>query len=193
MHGGRTPTGLDAVEWVVRAAELGAGEIMLTSMDRDGTRDGYDLELTRTIRGRWTCRSSPRAASARSSTLRKVFWRARPMRCWRRRSSTTAGTRSPRRRSTWPRVGSVCARSSRRARRRAATERAAVGRILADRATRWSSPLCAAECCGHRRRGGGASGLLSHRNGLWRGRRAATPRSATLEAPKGAPPASRCR
>ena len=49
VHGGRTPTGMDAEEWAVRAAELGAGEIMLTSMDRDGTLDGYDLELTRTI------------------------------------------------------------------------------------------------------------------------------------------------
>jgi cyclase len=49
LHGGRTPTGIDAVEWATRGAELGAGEILLTSMDKDGTRDGYDLELTRTI------------------------------------------------------------------------------------------------------------------------------------------------
>ena len=49
LHGGRTPTGIDAEEWAVRAAGLGAGEFMLTSMDRDGTLDGYDLELTRTI------------------------------------------------------------------------------------------------------------------------------------------------
>ena len=49
VHGGRTPTGIDAVAWAVRAAELGAGEFMLTSMDRDGTLDGYDLELTRTV------------------------------------------------------------------------------------------------------------------------------------------------
>ena len=49
VHGGRTPTGIDAVEWAVRAAELGAGEFMLTSMDRDGTLDGYDLELTRAV------------------------------------------------------------------------------------------------------------------------------------------------
>ena len=49
VHGGRTPTGLDAVEWAVRCEELGAGEILLTSMDRDGTRDGFDLELTRAI------------------------------------------------------------------------------------------------------------------------------------------------
>ncbi len=45
-HGGRTPTKLDAVEWAARCATLGAGEILLTSMDRDGVRTGYDLELT---------------------------------------------------------------------------------------------------------------------------------------------------
>jgi cyclase len=48
-HGGRTPTGLDAVEWAERVEELGAGEILLTSMDRDGTKDGFDLPLTRAI------------------------------------------------------------------------------------------------------------------------------------------------
>jgi imidazole glycerol-phosphate synthase subunit HisF len=48
-HGGRTPTGLDAVEWARRVADLGAGEILLTSMDRDGTKEGFDLELTRAV------------------------------------------------------------------------------------------------------------------------------------------------
>jgi cyclase len=48
-HGGRNPTGLDAVAYAQEVAELGAGEILLTSMDRDGTRDGFDLELTRAI------------------------------------------------------------------------------------------------------------------------------------------------
>ncbi len=48
-HGGRRPTGQDAVAWARAAEALGAGEILLTSMDRDGTRDGYDLELTRAI------------------------------------------------------------------------------------------------------------------------------------------------
>ncbi len=48
-HGGRQPTGIDAVEWCVRMAEYGAGEILLTSMDRDGTRDGFDLDLTRSV------------------------------------------------------------------------------------------------------------------------------------------------
>jgi imidazole glycerol-phosphate synthase subunit HisF len=48
-HGGRNPTGIDAVQWSKRMANYGAGEILLTSMDRDGTKAGYDLELTRTI------------------------------------------------------------------------------------------------------------------------------------------------
>jgi cyclase len=48
-HGGRRPTGLDAVDWARRMAELGAGEILLTSMDRDGTRSGYDLPLLRAV------------------------------------------------------------------------------------------------------------------------------------------------
>jgi cyclase len=48
-HGGRKPTGLGAVSWAAEAERLGAGEILLTSMDRDGTRDGFDLELTRQV------------------------------------------------------------------------------------------------------------------------------------------------
>lgn len=49
IHGGRTPTGIDALEWIKRGEQLGAGEILLTSMDRDGTKDGYDIELTRAV------------------------------------------------------------------------------------------------------------------------------------------------
>ncbi len=49
IHGGRTPTGIEAVSWAEKMEHLGAGEILLTSMDRDGTRDGYDIELTRTV------------------------------------------------------------------------------------------------------------------------------------------------
>ncbi|MEI7859802.1 MAG: imidazole glycerol phosphate synthase subunit HisF [Acidimicrobiales bacterium] len=51
-HGGRTSTGIDALQWAERCAALGAGELLVTSMDRDGTRDGFDLELTRQIAGR---------------------------------------------------------------------------------------------------------------------------------------------
>lgn len=49
VNGGRVPTGIDAIEWAVRGVELGAGEILLTSMDADGTLAGFDLELTRTV------------------------------------------------------------------------------------------------------------------------------------------------
>jgi cyclase len=48
-YGGRKPTGIDAISWALRCVELGAGEFLVTSMDRDGTKDGYDIELTRTI------------------------------------------------------------------------------------------------------------------------------------------------
>ncbi|MGV0837009.1 imidazole glycerol phosphate synthase subunit HisF [Mycolicibacterium thermoresistibile] len=50
-HGGRRGTGIDAVEWAVRGAELGVGEILLNSMDRDGTKDGFDLPMLRAVRG----------------------------------------------------------------------------------------------------------------------------------------------
>ena len=49
INGGRTPTDLDALDWAMKAAELGAGEILLTSMNYDGTKDGYDLALTKAI------------------------------------------------------------------------------------------------------------------------------------------------
>jgi len=48
-HGGRTPMGIDAVKWAIHMEAMGAGEILLTSMDRDGTKDGYDIELTRSV------------------------------------------------------------------------------------------------------------------------------------------------
>ena len=49
IHGGRTPTGLEPVAWAKRVEELGAGEIVLTSMDADGTNAGYDLPITRAV------------------------------------------------------------------------------------------------------------------------------------------------
>jgi cyclase len=54
VHGGRTPTGLDAEEWAVKGVEMGAGEILLTSMDRDGTQSGFDIALTSAISRRVT-------------------------------------------------------------------------------------------------------------------------------------------
>jgi cyclase len=69
-HGGRKPTTLDAVAWCVRMAELGAGEILLTSMDRDGTRDGFDLELTRAVADRVAI---PVIASGGVGTLEHLY------------------------------------------------------------------------------------------------------------------------
>ncbi|MCX7621753.1 MAG: imidazole glycerol phosphate synthase subunit HisF [Acidimicrobiales bacterium] len=65
-HGGRTPVDLDAIEWSRRIEQLGAGEILLTSMDRDGTKDGFDLELTRAVT---TATSVPVIASGGVGTL----------------------------------------------------------------------------------------------------------------------------
>jgi cyclase len=70
VHGGRTPTGKDAVAWALEGERLGAGEILLTSMDRDGTRDGYDLELTRAIA---EAVRIPVIASGGAGTLEHLF------------------------------------------------------------------------------------------------------------------------
>jgi cyclase len=70
VNGGRTPTGLDAVWWAGRVEELGAGEILLTSMDADGTKMGYDLELTRTISERVNI---PVIASGGAGTIRHIY------------------------------------------------------------------------------------------------------------------------
>lgn len=69
-YGGRKPTGLDVLSWAVRAEGLGAGEILLTSMDRDGTKDGYDLELTRAVSERV---SIPVIASGGAGTFEHFY------------------------------------------------------------------------------------------------------------------------
>jgi cyclase len=70
IHGGRTPTGIDAVEWARLMEELGAGEILLTSMDRDGTKDGYDIALTKAISRATTI---PVIASGGAGTVEHLF------------------------------------------------------------------------------------------------------------------------
>ena len=69
-HGGRVPTGIDAVLWAKKMEEMGAGEILLTSMDRDGTKDGYDIKLTRTISEQ---ASIPVIASGGVGTLEHLY------------------------------------------------------------------------------------------------------------------------
>jgi cyclase len=70
VHGGRTPTGLDVLEWAEKAQRLGAGEILLTSMDRDGTKDGYDLELLKAVTSRVQI---PMIASGGVGTLEHIY------------------------------------------------------------------------------------------------------------------------
>jgi cyclase len=69
-HGGRRPRCIDAVKWAVYMQELGAGEVLLTSMDRDGTKDGYDIELTRSIS---ESVSIPVIASGGAGTLEHLY------------------------------------------------------------------------------------------------------------------------
>ena len=99
VAGGRTPTGRDVLEWAREGVRRGAGEILLTSMDRDGTEHGYDLGLTSAVAAPSTSRSSPRAAPGTSSTSPTPCAPVRTLR-WRHRSSTTASSPSARRSAT---------------------------------------------------------------------------------------------
>jgi cyclase len=73
VDGGRTPTGRDAVAWAIEAAACGAGEILLTSIDRDGTRSGFDLELTRAIRAAVDVPVIASGGAGRASDFAEVF------------------------------------------------------------------------------------------------------------------------
>jgi imidazole glycerol-phosphate synthase subunit HisF len=95
LNGGRVATGNDAIEWAREGAERGAGEILLTSMDRDGTKDGYDIELTRAAAD---AVDIPVIASSITSAKRSPT--PTPMPSWSRRSSTTGSTACGRPRST---------------------------------------------------------------------------------------------
>ncbi len=88
-HGGRRGTGIDAVEWAHRAAELGAGEILLNSMDADGTKDGYDLEMIAAVRKHVTVPVIASGAPARPPTSHPPSPRV-PTPSWRRPCSTSA-------------------------------------------------------------------------------------------------------
>ena len=88
-HGGRTRTGIDAVAWCARAAGLGAGEILLNSMDADGTKDGFDLELIRSCGPRSPCRSSRPVVPGAVGTSRPLCGPVR-MPCSPPASSTSA-------------------------------------------------------------------------------------------------------
>lgn len=92
-HGGRKPTGLDAVEWAKKMEGLGAGEILLTSMDQDGMKNGFDLGVTRAISD---ALGIPVIASGGVGNLQHLadgILEGMPARCWRPVSSTLASTR----------------------------------------------------------------------------------------------------
>ena len=87
-HGGRTGTGIDAVGWCVRAEQLGAGEILLNSMDADGTKQGFDLELIELVRRAVRIPSSPAVGPAPRATSPRQCGPV-PTRSWRPASSTS--------------------------------------------------------------------------------------------------------
>jgi len=76
VNGGRTPVGRDAIEWAREGVERGAGEILLTSMDRDGTKDGYDIELTRAVADTGSRDNARSAAAIASSHRPRPRWAA---------------------------------------------------------------------------------------------------------------------
>ncbi len=102
-HGGRKATGLDAIEWARRMAAYGAGEILLTSMDQDGTKSGFDLALTRAVSDAVPV---PVIASGgvgvAAASGRGRHGRAAPTPCWPPASSTTASTPSRNASASWP-------------------------------------------------------------------------------------------
>jgi len=99
-HGGRRATGLDAVQWAQRMTAAGAGEVLLTSMDRDGTRDGYDLELTRAVSEAVTVPVIASGGAGNLEHLAQGVLDGRATRCLRRASSISANTPCARRKRT---------------------------------------------------------------------------------------------
>src|SRR4029450_2558705 len=129
-HGGRNSTGIDAIEYAQEVVSLGAGEILLTSMDRDGTRQGFDLPLTRAIAdsvpvpviasggvgnldhlvdGIREGHATAVLAAEISPTPCMAPARGPPPRCWRHRSSTSGNLPSGRPRTTWSAAACRCA------------------------------------------------------------------------------------
>ena len=115
INGGRMPTGLEAVAWARRVEELGAGEIVLTSMDADGTKAGYDLPMTRAVADavRIPGRRQRRRRVARAP-VPGADRRARPTPPWPPAFFITMNMASPRPRPTWPSAACRCGSSTSR-------------------------------------------------------------------------------
>ena len=91
VDAGRTPAGRDAIEWAAEATDQrGAGEVLLTSMDRDGTGEGYDLELLAAVARRSRCRVVASGGAGDVEHFAEALATAAPTRCWRRAGSTSA-------------------------------------------------------------------------------------------------------
>ena len=93
-HGGRKSTGLDAMEWAQRAFELGAGEIVLNSIDADGTKAGYDLEITRRISESVGIPVVASGGAGSMEHMAEVLLAGKPMPCSQRASFISASIRS---------------------------------------------------------------------------------------------------
>ena len=108
-HGGRRPTGIEAIGYAREVAALGAGEILLTSMDRDGSKRGFDLELTRAVSDAVAIPSSPQAGSVNLTISSRACGKVMQAPCSPPRSFILANSRSGRPRIAWPRPESRCA------------------------------------------------------------------------------------
>lgn len=93
-NGGRVDMGIDAVEWAMKAEKLGAGEILLTSMDCDGTKDGYDIELTRTISENVSIPVIASGEQEKKNIFMMLLPREKLMPCWQLPFSTSTNCRS---------------------------------------------------------------------------------------------------
>ncbi len=93
-NGGRVDMGIDAVEWAMKAEKLGAGEILLTSMDCDGTKDGYDIELTRTISENVSIPVIASGEQEKKNIFMMLLPREKQMPCWQLPFSTSTNCRS---------------------------------------------------------------------------------------------------
>ena len=91
-HGGRTGTGIDAIAWAKEAADRGVGEILLNSIDADGTKDGFDLELIRLVRAAVKVPHHRLRRRRASPSTSRLPWRPARTPSWRRRSSTSDRT-----------------------------------------------------------------------------------------------------
>jgi cyclase len=107
-HGGRNSTGIDAIEYAQEVVSLGAGEILLTSMDRDGTRQGFDLPLTQAIADSVPVPVIASGGVGNLDHLVDGIRKATPPRCWRPRYSTSANLPYAKPRSTWCAPGCRC-------------------------------------------------------------------------------------